>query len=108
MRGTHREILYELMWETHEGLRDMLTDRWDAGPLCTSVEDMQQKLSNLAKGVGKQSRDTFGSVRKETKQHKQVLVELRSDPLHTGPSHAELKVKERPIEIHHREEIMWG
>ena len=81
----------------------MLIDRWDTGPLCTSVEDMRQKLSKLAKGMREWSRDTFGSVRKEAKQLKQLLEDLRSDPLCTSPSHAERTVKECPIEMHHRE-----
>lgn len=69
------------------------------------MEDMRQKLSNLSRGLGKWSRDTFGSVRKEIKQLKQVLKEIRSDPLRTGPSHAELKVNERLIEMYHEKRL---
>lgn len=91
-----REFRYELMWETHEGLHDMLVDGWDAGPPCATVEEMRQKLSNLARGLTRWSNDTFGSVRKEIKLLKRRLDELRGDPLRTGPSHVELKIRPGP------------
>ena len=95
------------MWESHEGLRDLLTTGWDTGPPCLLVEDMRQKRKNISKVLDRWSRDTFGSVRKEIKQLKTALEGLRGDPLRTGPSHAELKIKEKLIEMYHREEIMW-
>ena len=48
--GTHKELhkkhtfKYELMWETHEGLRDMLLAGWDPGMPCTTVDEMRIKL----------------------------------------------------------------
>jgi len=38
---------------------------------------------------------------------KQELERLQSDPQRTGPTHAELKIKEKILELNHREEIMW-
>ena len=95
------------MWEQHEGLHDRIVDGWDTGVPCTTVQEMRQKLENLAKGLQRWSNDTFGSVRKEIKQLKEKLAELQGDTSRTGPSHAKLKINKRLIEMYHREEIMW-
>ena len=52
-------------------------------------------------------RNTFGHVRRELRKLKQELERLQSDPQRTGPTHAELKIKEKILELNHREEIMW-
>ncbi|KAE8793329.1 hypothetical protein D1007_32030 [Hordeum vulgare] len=104
---TQKYFKYQLIREQHEGLRQFLTQGWTAEVPCTSVEELKQKISKLARGLGRWSRNTFGSVRKEVKQLNQVLDELRCDPLRSGPSHAELKVNERLVEMYHGEEIMW-
>ena len=46
-------------------------------------------------------------MRKEIKHLNKMLEELQPDPLRTGPSHVELKINERLIEMYHRKEIMW-
>ena len=46
-------------------------------------------------------------MRKEIKDLKKRLDELRGDPLRVAPTHVELKTNERLIELYHREEIMW-
>ncbi|XP_040245695.1 uncharacterized protein [Aegilops tauschii subsp. strangulata] len=51
--------------------------------------------------------NTFGSVRKEIKSLKHELDHLRSDPARSAPSHVELKINEKLIELYHREELMW-
>ena len=38
-------------------------------------------------------------------QHR--LEELQADPNRLGPSHAEIKITNRIVELNHREEIMW-
>ena len=35
------------------------------------------------------------------------MDELKGDPLRAAPSHVELKINERLVELYHREEIMW-
>lgn len=82
-----------MMWETHSELRGHVQTKWSVGPPCTSVEDLRRKLQELAKGLGRWSRDAFGSVRKEIKALKQKLANLREDPLRLGPSHEEFKDK---------------
>ena len=98
---------YETMWETHDNFRDMLSAEWGASPPCTMVHELRNKLSDLAKDLGRWSRDTFGNVRKEIRQLKNMFKELKNDPLRTGPSLGELKLNEWLIEMYHREEIMW-
>ena len=51
--------------------------------------------------------NTFGHVRRELRKLKQELERLQYDPQRTGPTHAELKIKEKILELNHIEEIMW-
>ena len=50
--------------------------------------------------------DTFGSVCKEIKT-KGESEKLWSDPNMTVPTHAELKINEKVVEMYHHEEVMW-
>jgi hypothetical protein len=50
---------------------------------------------------------SFGAVRKEKRELRRRLIELRSDPQRVGPSYEEIKVEERIAELGFREEIMW-
>ena len=95
------------MWEAHETFLDTVALGGGAGPPCTSVAALRHKLRDLATNLQRWSRDTFGSVRKEIKKLKQMLEELKNDPARTGPSHVELKINEKLIEMYHREEVMW-
>lgn len=38
---------------------------------------------------------------------KPELERLRVDPARTAPSHLELKINEKLIELYHREQLMW-
>jgi len=49
---------------------------------------------------------TFGHVRQELKALNEELDRMRSVPSRVGPSHAEIKVVERIMELNYREEIM--
>lgn len=79
----------------------------DAAEPCLTVEDMRNKLRHLATGLSRWSNDAFGNVKKEIKLLKRQLDQLRGDPLRTGPSHVELKINERLIEMYNRKELMW-
>ena len=85
----------------------MILNRWDPRAPCATVGEMRINLHNLSWGLGKWSNETFGSVRREIKKLKQMLEELRNDPLRTAPSNVELTINEQLIEMYHREEIMW-
>lgn len=50
---------------------------------------------------------TFGQVRRELKGLRHELEMLQADVNRQGPSHAELKMKERIMELNHMEELMW-
>ena len=62
---------------------------------------------SVSKGLTSWSRRSFGSVIREIKELKKRLDELRGDPLRTAPSHVELEINERLVELYHREEMMW-
>jgi hypothetical protein len=44
---------------------------------------------------------------KKLKKLKQELVRLYSLPMRVGPSHVEIKIGDRLVELYHWEEIMW-
>jgi hypothetical protein len=50
---------------------------------------------------------TFGGVRRELRELRKRLVELRNTEGRVGPTHEERKVEERIAELGYREEIMW-
>ena len=65
-------------------------------------------MANVAGCLSEWGVHTFGHVRKELKMLNDELKRLRSDADRIGgPSHAEIKVVERIMELNHREEIMW-
>lgn len=71
------------------------------------MQELQQKLRNLSRDLTTWSNQNFGSVRREIKELKRELEKLRGDPLRSAPTHAELKINERLIELYHRKEIIW-
>jgi hypothetical protein len=46
-------------------------------------------------------------VQSEIRDLIRELDSLRADPLRTGPTHAEIKIVDRLVELNHREETMW-
>jgi hypothetical protein len=95
------------MWETHNEFSPMLQQTWEEEGAALSLPDLQSKLSKVAGQLQGWGRSTFGHVRLELKQLKEELDRLQSDPLRTGPSHAEIKLTDRIVELNHREEVMW-
>ena len=71
------------------------------------IQQFHDKLAMVSRGLTRWSRQSFGSVRREIKGLQQKLEELRGDPLRTGPTHVELKINERLVELYLREKIMW-
>lgn len=97
---------YEVMWETHESWYDTMPQCWGKQPVA-SLEEIRAKLQDVAKNLGKWNKETFGSVRKEIKNLTAELERMRGDPARTSPSHPEIKINERLVELYHREELMW-
>ena len=98
---------YETMWKSHEAWTEKITDSWSTLAPGYGVGDFRDKLLRISTDLSTWSRDTFGSIRKEMKQIKAKLEQLRGDPIRTGPTHAEPKLNERLVELLHREELMW-
>jgi hypothetical protein len=105
------QFRYETMWERHENLKPTISAGWPSGNVTlggvSAVDSVHQKLTDLAQDLSKWGKETFGSVRKEIKNLKQELSRLRSLPMRVGPSHTEIKISDRLVELYHREEIMW-
>jgi hypothetical protein len=105
-RRTPRLFRYEAMWEAHDAFSPMVEQEWKENPSAT-MNDLEGKLHGLSASLSEWGRNTFGHVRKELKVLKGVLAALRGEPDRVGPDHRELKIVERIVELHHREETMW-
>ena len=96
-----------MMWESHDQFFSMLAKTWlDVGEART-VKELQEKLASVSGSLSEWSVNSFGNVRRELKNLYAKLEQLRADPMRVGPSHAEIKVQERIVELNHRKEIMW-
>jgi hypothetical protein len=71
------------------------------------MQELERKLKTLSGSLDAWGKETFGHVRKETRELKSRLETLRGQPHRLGPSHEELKLVERLLELNHREETMW-
>ena len=101
-----RSFKYELMWERDPSLFECVSEGWKATP-AESVHALKEKLGELASDLSTWDREKFGSVRQEIKYLKGQVEMLRSQPARLAPSHAEVKVMDRLVELYHREEILW-
>jgi len=94
------------MWETHDEFASKLAEAWE-GPKPSNIQDLQRRLKDVSGRLQRWERTTFGNVRWELHKLTAEQEHMQSDPLRVGPSHAELKIKERIMELNHREEILW-
>ena len=98
---------YEIMWERHEEFQQTLEQLWCQNGKASTLEELQKKLTSVTSSLQSWGRNTFGSVRMEIHGLREELKRLREDPVRTGPTHAEIKVVDRLVELDHREEVMW-
>ena len=89
------------MWEAHEHWRDTIIEQWGEDQRPVTMEGLREKLVGLSNNIGRWNRETFGSVRKEIKHLNSELHRLRGEPARVGPTHAELKINERLVELYH-------
>jgi len=98
---------YEVMWESHEDFIAMLAQTWQGGGKAHTLQELNEKVARLAGSLSEWGAHSFGHVRRELKALNEELERMRSDTTRAGgPSHAEIKVVERIMELNHREEIM--
>jgi hypothetical protein len=104
----HKTFRYETMWESHENFSTMLANSWTEAGEAFTLHELQLKINSVSTELSAWDRNTFGNVRQELKRLNLELDRLKSDPGRgTGPSHAEIKVVDKIMELNHREEIMW-
>jgi exonuclease III len=70
-----QQFRYELMWETHTDLKQLVETTWGEGDACVNVHSVHDKLLLLSGKLSSWSKDTFGNVRKEIKKLKRELEE---------------------------------
>ena len=107
-RNKKKLFRYKMIWESHDDFVNMLAQTWQGAGTAHTPQELHNKLANVAGCLSEWGVHTFGHVRKELKMLNDELKRLRSDADRIGaPSHAEIKVVERIMELNHREEIMW-
>lgn len=75
-----RPFRFEAMRETHQEFFPMMERTWRSQGEGSSVHDLKEKLDKLAGALASGGRNTFGHVRKEMKELKRILGELRATP----------------------------
>jgi hypothetical protein len=85
----------------------MLSEAWKRGEDATTLSTLQVKLERLSVALTGWDKHTFGHVQHELQRLGKELERLRDEPTRTVPTHAELKIVDRLVELHHREELMW-
>jgi hypothetical protein len=95
------------MWESHEDFDPALRQVWDSVGQSSNTTAVCTKLEKVSKSLSRWNATTFGSVRKGLKELRAELERQRSVPGRVGPTHAEIKVCDRIVELQHREEVMW-
>jgi hypothetical protein len=94
---------YEMMWETHDEFSPMMLQAWQNEGKAETVQELHNKLAAMAKGLSGWVKSVFGHVRFELRKLREELA----DPSRSGPSHAEIKITDKIVELSHHEEIMW-
>ena len=101
-----RAFKFELTWEREESLATAVRAGWERGP-ADSAQSLHDKLEQVAGDLSTWERVNFGNIRQEISRLKMQLQELRQTPGRAGPTHAEIKMCDRLVELYHREEILW-
>ena len=92
---------YELIWERHADFRGVLAQAWENQPRATTMEGLHRKLGAVSNFLRGWDRQSFGSVTRELKKLNAKLEHLRSEPMRTGPSHEEIKIVDRILELNY-------
>jgi hypothetical protein len=71
---------YEVMWERHDDYEKVLTDVWK-GRAVETVHDLHEKLREAANAFTTWGKSSFGAVRKELRELRAKLQQLRSHPM---------------------------
>ncbi|XP_073355427.1 uncharacterized protein [Aegilops tauschii subsp. strangulata] len=106
VRRKPKSFKYEVMWERHPELHSFIETNWNGKPKGFSAIEVRDKLKDLSENLYTWDRHTFGNVKKEIKQLAKQLEVLKNVPGRTEPSHLEIKVVDRLVELYHREEIL--
>jgi hypothetical protein len=95
------------MWESHAEFSNSLLESWQKENEAMTLWELQNKLKKVSSHLVRWDRSTFGHVHGELRRLKQELERQQSDPHRISPTHVEIKIKEKILELNHREEIMW-
>ena len=93
-----RPFRYELMWERHENFQQTLDEVWRSSD-ASNIHELQQKLNYTTMRLSGWGSSAFGAVRKELRELRKRLLELRSDELRVGLGYEEKKIEVRIAEL---------
>lgn len=102
-----RPFRYEVMWETNKNLVPLISHVWKDDAHCSSLQELNRKLTRLTNALRQWSATCFGAVRRELINMRKKLESLRASPQRTGPSEEEKKIEENIVLLNLQEEIMW-
>jgi hypothetical protein len=80
---------------------------WKSEGSANTLQELKQKLLSVSDKLSKWGTKTFGHIRSELKKLNVELERLRSAPNRTGPTHEEIKIADKIVELNNREETMW-
>jgi hypothetical protein len=80
---------------------------WKSEGSANTLQELKQKLLSVSDKLSKWGIETFGHIRSELKKLNVELERLRLALNRTGPTHEEIKIADRIVELNNREEIMW-
>ena len=92
---------YEVMWESHEDFSPWMFNAWQEEEKATTVQELQRKLTAVTRKLDSWGRTIFDHVRLELKCLREELEKLQPDPSRTGPSHREIKITDKIVELSH-------
>jgi hypothetical protein len=73
----------------------------------TTLSALQVQSGRLSVALTGWDKRTFRHIQREYQRLGKELERLRDEPTRTAPTHVELKIVDRLVELHHREELMW-
>ena len=95
VRRKEEPLRYEMMWETSEGLVPLIQQEWKNYQDCNSVRGMNHKLIHLQQKLRLWEQNNFGAVRRQLREQKKRLEQMRADTSRVGVSEEEKKVVEQ-------------
>ena len=101
------EFRFETMRERNPSLPDAISEAWNCGPPCSSLDDLVRKIDGTRCHLQDWSSKNFGSVTKKARELRSKLNWLWGKPKTTRREEEIVNTRAKLDEILLREELMW-